>query len=130
MPAGDNEAVLREAFQALSEGDLSVVERTFAPEAQWRGVEPGTLCAGRAEIVKVMRRNRSSGVRGTIAEMAEHDPYVLVGFRPAQPREDGRPLEQGVAYAVVKMRDGLVLELKGCADLASALAYIAAGAAA
>jgi hypothetical protein len=37
---------------------------------------------------------------------------IVVAFRPDRPREDDRPLDQGIVYVVVAMRDGLVIELK------------------
>jgi Tfp pilus assembly protein PilX len=37
--------------------------------------------------------------------------------------QDKRPLDEGVAYVAVTVSDGLIVELKGCADRAAALAY-------
>ncbi len=51
-----------------------------------------------------------------------------MAFRPDQPRNDDRPLDQGIAYVVVTMRDGLVIELKGCADRIAAMTYAQTGA--
>jgi hypothetical protein len=36
-------------------------------------------------------------------------------------------LDEGIAYVVVTMRDGLVIELKGCADQAAAMTYAQSG---
>jgi hypothetical protein len=36
-------------------------------------------------------------------------------------------LYQGIAYVVVTMRDGLIVELKGCAHRAAAMTYAQTG---
>jgi hypothetical protein len=38
-----------------------------------------------------------------------------------------RPLDNGIAYVVVTMRDRLVIELKGCADRTAAMTYAQTG---
>jgi hypothetical protein len=50
-----------------------------------------------------------------------------VAFRPDHPRDDGRPLDQGIAYVVVTIRDERVIELKGCADRTAAMTYARTG---
>jgi hypothetical protein len=37
-------------------------------------------------------------------------------------------LDRGIAYVVIAMRDGRVIELKGCADRAAAMTYAQTGA--
>ncbi len=63
-------------------------------------------------ILTVIRRNLHSGLVGRIEETVEVGGRIVVAFRPDQPRNDDRPLDQGIAYVVVTMRDGLVVELK------------------
>jgi hypothetical protein len=50
-----------------------------------------------------------------------------VAFRPDRPRDDGRPLDRGIAYVVVTISDGRLIELKGCADRAAAMTYAQTG---
>jgi ketosteroid isomerase-like protein len=105
-------------------GDLSVLEGALDPEAKWRGVEDGPwICENRKMILKVMERNLHSGLVGRIEETVEVGGRIVVAFRPHQPRDDGRPLDQGIAYIVVTMRDGRLIELKGCADRTAAMTY-------
>jgi ketosteroid isomerase-like protein len=122
--------LLHRAWEAMSgAGDLSVLEEALAPDAKWRGVEDGPwICENRKMILKVMERNLTGGFVGRIEETVEVDERIVVAFRPDQPRDDGRPLDQGIAYVVVTMRDGRVVELKGCADRAAAMTYAQTGA--
>lgn len=112
----------------MSRGDLSVLEGALDPEAKWRGVEDGPwICENRKMILEVMERNLHGGLVGRIEEAVEVGGRIVVAFRPDQPRDDGRPLDQGIAYVVVTMCDGRVIELKGCADRTAAMTYAQTG---
>jgi ketosteroid isomerase-like protein len=115
--------LLHRAFEAMAQGDLTVLERSLAADAQWQGVEDGQLCENRTAILEVIRRNLPGRLQGTIEETIQDGPRVIVAFRPAKPAETERPLDQGVAYMVVTIRDGKITEMKGCADRAAAIAY-------
>jgi ketosteroid isomerase-like protein len=120
--------LLHRAWEAMSRaGDLSVLEGALDPDAQWLGVEDGQLCENRKMILEVMKRNLPRGFAGRIEETVEVGGRIVVAFRPDQPRNDERPLDNGIAYVVVTMRDGLVVELKGCADRAAAMTYAQTG---
>ncbi len=121
--------LLHRAWEAMSgAGDLSVLEGALDPDAKWRGVEDGPwICENRKMILKVMEHNLHGGLVGRIEETVEVGGRILVAFRPDQPRNDGRPLDQGIAYVVVTMHDGRVVELKGCADRAAAMTYAQTG---
>jgi hypothetical protein len=94
-----------------------------------RSVEEGpTNCEGRGTIIEVMSRNLAGRLRGSIEEMIQTGPRVLVAFRPEQQSDAGnRPLDDGIAYMVVTISDGKIVELKGCADRASATTYAQTG---
>ncbi len=120
--------LLHRAWETMSvKGDLSVLEGALDPEAQWLGVEDGQICENRKMILKVMKRNLTVGFAGRIEETVEVGGRIVVAFRPDHPRDDGRPLDQGVAYVVVTMHNGRVIELKGCADRAAAMTYAQTG---
>jgi hypothetical protein len=108
-------------------GDLSVLEGALDPGAKWRGVEDRQICENRKMILTVMKRNLTRGFAGRIEETVEVGRRIVVAFRPDQPRNDGRPLDHGIAYVVVTMRHGLIVELKGCADQAVAMTYAQTG---
>ncbi len=119
-------ALIQRLWAAISRGDLSVLEQELAADARWRAVTDGPWnCESREAIVETMRRNLAGRVRGTIEETIQDGPRVLVAFRPETPLMDNqRPLDDGIAYVVVTIRDGKVVELKGCADRAGATAYL------
>ncbi len=111
----------------MSGGDLSVLEGALDPDAQWLGVEDGQICENRKMILAVMKRNLKVGFAGRIEETIEVGGRIVVALRPDHPRDDGRPLDQGIAYVVVTIRDERVIELKGCADRTAAMIYAQTG---
>jgi ketosteroid isomerase-like protein len=121
----DAEQLVREAWSALSGGDVEVLERVLAPDARWRAVEDGPWnCENRGQIVEVMTRNLSRGLSGQVEEVLQPCPdRAIVAFRPAD-RDPARwPLEEGVRYVVLSFRNGLIVEMKGCATRRAALEY-------
>jgi ketosteroid isomerase-like protein len=119
--------LLRRVWEAMAQGDLAALETTLAPDAKWHGVEDGQLCPNRNAILDVIGRNLPGRSQGTIEETTQDGPRVIVAFRPAQPSQVDRPLDGGIAYMVVTIRDGKIIEMKGCADRAAALAYSQSG---
>ncbi len=124
--------LLRRAWEAMTRGDLTVLEGSLAEDARWRTVWEGTTnCEGRATILDVMSRSRAGRLRGSIEEMVQSGSRVIVGFRPERASDAAdRPLDNGVAYMVVTIGDGKIVELKGCADRAAAVGYAKTGKAA
>jgi ketosteroid isomerase-like protein/catechol 2,3-dioxygenase-like lactoylglutathione lyase family enzyme len=122
-------SLIQRAWDAISRGDLSVLEQELATDARWRAVDDGPWnCEGREEIVETMSRNLAGRVRGKIEETIQDGQRVLVALRPETPlQNDERPLDDGIAYVVVTIRDEKFVELKGCADRAAAKAYLASG---
>ena len=115
------------AWDAMTQGGPEVLGEMLAPDAQWYGVEDGQLCEGRKAIIDVMSRNLAGRLRGQIEETIQDGSRVIVAFRPEQPAQVDRPLDGGIAYIVVTIRDGQIVEMKGCADRAAALSYVQSG---
>lgn len=87
--------------------------RGFARTARWSSRSLSAIC--------------TAALVGRIEETVKAGRRIVVAFQPDQPRDDGRPLDQGIAYVVVTMREGRVIELKGCADRAAAMTYAQTG---
>jgi ketosteroid isomerase-like protein len=115
--------LVRQVWEALIEGRPEGLSEALAPDAQWFGVEDGQLCDGRAAIVALISRNLGGRLRGQIEETLQDGSRVIVGFRPDQPAQLDRPLDEGTAYVVVTISGGQIVELKGCADRSAAVNY-------
>ena len=121
----DSETLIRETWDALSQGDFDVLAAALAPDARWRAVEDGPWnCENRAAILDVMATQRAAGHgTGTIEEVLDVGERTVVAFRPDHHDPASWPLEDGIRYVVLTLRDGLITEMKGCATRAAALAY-------
>ncbi|HEY1687813.1 MAG TPA: nuclear transport factor 2 family protein [Solirubrobacteraceae bacterium] len=115
--------LLQRVWEAMAQGDLTLLEHMLAPDAEWHGVEDGQLCGNRNEILDVIARNLPGRLQGRIEETIQNGPRVIVAFRPERSAQVGRPLDGGIAYVVVTIREGKIIEMKGCADRAAAIAY-------
>ena len=114
MAMGESHEIelVRRAWDALIAGGPEVLGEVLAPDAQWYGVEDGQLCDGRKAIIDVMSRNLAGRLRGRIEETIQDGPRVIVAFRPEQPAQLDRPVDDGIAYMVVTIRDGHIVEMK------------------
>jgi hypothetical protein len=74
-----------------------------------------------------MTGNLPGRMQGRIEETIQDGPRVIVAFRPEQPGQLERPLDDGVAYMVLTFEHGRIIELKGCADRAAAVTYAQTG---
>jgi ketosteroid isomerase-like protein len=93
--------LVRRAWDALIQGGPEVLGEVLAPDVQWCGVEDGQLCDGRKAIIDVMSRNLAGRLRGRIEETIQDGSRVIVAFRPEQPVQLDRPMDEGIAYIVV-----------------------------
>jgi hypothetical protein len=90
-------------------------------------VEDGQLCQGRKAIIDMMSRNLAGCLRGRVEETIQDWSRVIVAFRPGQPAQLDRPLDAGIDYIVVTIRDEYIVEMKGCADRSAAVSYAQSG---
>lgn len=120
----DQVRLVRETWEAISHGDLNPLEAALAPDAKWRAVVDGPWnCENRDAILDVMAGNLSKGLSGQIDDVFVVGQRVVVGFRPDHHEPGAWPLDDGVRYVVLTMRDDLITEMKGCADRMTALEY-------
>jgi ketosteroid isomerase-like protein len=121
-----SEQLVRETWASLAGGDGEAVRAILAPDARWRAVEDGPWnCESREQILDVLGAQLEQGLAGEIASVEELGERAIVGFRPARHEPGAWPLDDGVRYLVLTFRDGLVVEMKGCATHAAALEYAA-----
>ena len=122
----DQEQV-RQTWEAISRGNLAPLEELLAPDAKWRAVEDGPWnCENREMILEVMGQNLvEAGLAGSVEDVKEVGDRTIVAFRPDRER-DQWPLDNGIRYVVLTERDGVITEMKGCADRQVALDYAGA----
>jgi len=122
----NHEQLVRSTYDAIGAGDFDVLAAVLAPDARWRAVEDGPWnCENRDSIVRVMKE-QGTGQAGTVEDVFDVGERVIVAFRPHRENPDGWPLDGGIRYVVLTLRDGLIAEMKGCATRADALEYAAA----
>ncbi len=121
----DHEQQVRATWEALSRGDFDTVGAAFAADARWLAVEDGPWnCESRTQILNVMRENRARRVlEGEVEEVLDVGERVVVAFRPARHDPEGWPLDNGIRYVVLTLRDDLVTEMKGCLNRQVAFDY-------
>jgi ketosteroid isomerase-like protein len=119
--------LVRRAWDAMTQGGPEALGEVLAPDAQWYGVQDGQLCDGRKAIIDVMSRNLGGRLRGKIEETIQAGERVIVAFRPERSAQIDRPLDEGIAYMVVTIRDGQIVEMRAGADRAAALSYVQSG---
>ncbi len=115
---------VQSVWEAVSQGDFAALEALLAPDAKWRAVEDGPWnCENRDTILRVMAQNLTeSGLAGSVEDVKAVGNRTVVAFRPV--RERGQwPLDNGIRYMVLTERDGMVTEMKGCANRQVALDY-------
>lgn len=119
--------LVRRAWVAMTQDGPEALGEVLAPDARWYGVQEGQLCDGRKAIIDVMSGNLAGRLRGQIEETIQNGQRVIVAFRPEQPALVDRPLDEGVAYMVVTIREGQIVEMRACPDRAVALSYVRSG---
>ena len=112
-------------MSGLNHGDFDALAAALAPDARWRAVEDGPWnCENRAAILDVMATQRAAGHgTGTIEAVLDVGERTIVAFRPDHHDPDAWPLDNGIRYVVLTLHDGLITDMKGCANRAVALAY-------
>jgi ketosteroid isomerase-like protein len=124
----ETDRLVRETWSAVSRGDFAVLDSTLAPDAKWRAVEDGPWnCENRSMILRVMKDRTRQDLVGDIDSVLDVGDRIVVGFRPSGHGPDAWPLDDGVRYVVLTLRDGLVIEMKGCIDRHAAFEYASAG---
>jgi len=123
----DRGEMIRRAFAAYEDGDLTLLEALFAPDARWLGVPAGgetSECPDRRAIVEVLRRQRDHGRRFELGEVIEEGDRVAVAVTVLNPAWSG-PVQ---TYKVFTFRTGGddVVRMNDCIDESYARQLLAA----
>ena len=122
------------ALAAMNRGDVEPAVALLDPDVDWRGRARGHLwwrqtpsCHGRDEArqnfeLQVVKGKARPGVRSFGLEQVEQvGDRVVIGGRWQM--EDGGEQEAGRFFQVLTVRDGLVVDIQGCASRRAALRY-------
>lgn len=123
-----NVETIERTWRALSDGDLQALRAVLAPDARWRAVEDGPWnCESAQQILSVIGRQLKDGLSGELVQIEDLGDRAIVAFRPSDGHEETWPLQSGIRHLVLSMRDGLIVEMKGCRTRLEAECYAAAG---
>ena len=117
-----NEWIVREAFLAYDRGDTARMMQFVHPDLQWFYLDRGLADSqpqirhGREELEKAVHQLADRGLRAQLeAVVAAGDRVIVVLQTPGLDEYRDR-LTGDWTYDVVTVRDGLIVELRGCRD--------------
>lgn len=123
-----NEALVRQAYQAYTRGDLSSLLELVDPDLEWTYLHPDfadpepATCHGRDELRRALQRQASSGLPAELEEVVLSGDSVLVVIH--QPGLDQLRVRQGNDrnYLVLTLDQGRITRMRACRDRAEARA--------
>jgi uncharacterized protein len=124
----DNAELIRRAYQAYANGDLTRMLALVDPELEWTYLDPSLehpqpqVCHGRYELASALQRQADRGLRAQLEEVVGHgDQVVVVVVRT--PGADAYRVRQtdDRNYSVFTVREGRIVALRDCRDRQEAL---------
>jgi ketosteroid isomerase-like protein len=123
-----NEWIVREAFLAYDQGDVSRMMELVDQDLEWTYLDPSVseprpqVSRGRGELEKALRRQAERGLHSELEEVvAAGDQVLVVMHTPGVDGYRSRPADDRT-YDVLTLRDGLIIGLHACRDRSEARA--------
>ena len=113
---------------ALESGDLEAIGELLDPDVRWGPPDdPDGGCVNRDQVLDFWRLSRDAGARAAVTEVVEGADTLLVGLQVTglAPAEDRR--NETVRWQVLKLANGLVIDIRGFDDRESAAARAGLG---
>jgi ketosteroid isomerase-like protein len=127
MTTDANEGAIRAAYDAYTTGDIEGLLAVFSPDLEWTYLDPGVenpapqVCRGLVEMRQALRRQADQGLKASIEEVhVNGNQVVAVIHVPGLDQLRSRQADDR-NYEVFSFKDGRIVALRGCADLAEAL---------
>jgi ketosteroid isomerase-like protein len=125
----ENEALIRNSYDAYSRGDVAAMLEIVDAELEWTFLDPSLadpqpqVCHGRGELAAALQRQADRGLTLQLEEVIANGDRVLVGVRT--PGVDALRMRQARDrnYDVFTVRDGRVVAMRACRDRDEALAF-------
>jgi ketosteroid isomerase-like protein len=117
-----SEWIVREAFLAYDRGDIAAVMSLVDPGLEWTRLDPGPggpqprVVHGRDELEKALRRQAGPGPRAELEEVIAAGDQVMLVMRTPRAGQHRPRRDDGQAYDVATVRDGLIVRLRACRD--------------
>src|SRR5215212_3390334 len=83
----DNAELIRRAYRAYANGELTRMLALVDPELEWTYLDPSLehpqpqVCHGRHELASVLQRQAERGLRAQLEEVVGHGDQVMVVVR-------------------------------------------------
>ena len=116
------DAVAARLRAAFASRELAAFGALLDPNVRWGGAEetPET-CHTRAEVLRRFSDMLSSGMQAEVVEATPGTDAVLLGLRVRHPVPGGFARERSL-YQVLRLRDGLITDIRGYPSRAAAAA--------
>jgi ketosteroid isomerase-like protein len=123
----DNAELIRRAYRAYANGELTRMLALVDPELEWTYLDPSLehpqpqVCHGRHELASALQRQAERGLRAQLEEVVGHGDQVMVVART--PGADAYRVRQAEdrSYSVFTLREGRIVALRDCRDRQEAL---------
>ena len=129
----ENEDLVRAAYQAYGQGDMTGMLALIHPDLEWTYLDPAfadpepQTCHGRPRLLHALNRQATSGLRSQVEEIASAgDQVMVVVHTPGLDQRRARPAADR-NYLVLPLRDGQVVAMRACRDRAEAAARAGLG---
>jgi ketosteroid isomerase-like protein len=121
-----NEALVRAAYQAYGQGDMTGMLALVHPDLEWTYLDPAfgdpepQTCHDRHQLLHALERQAESGLTSQVEEIASiGDQVMVVVHTPGLDQRRARSASDR-NYLVLTLRHGQVVAMRACHDRAEA----------
>jgi ketosteroid isomerase-like protein len=131
--SGDNEALVRSAYEAYGRGDVDRLLELVHPDLEWTYLDPSfadpqpQVCHGRDQLAWALGRQAGRGVSSELEEIESCGDKVMVAVHT--PGADQHRAWRGNDrnYLVLTLRQGQVVAMRAFRDLDEARSFTSEG---
>jgi ketosteroid isomerase-like protein len=127
MTIDPNEAAIRAAYDAYTEGDIEGLLAFFSPDLEWTYLDPSVekpapqVCRGLVELRRALRRQADQGLKAQIEQVQVNGSEVVAVIHIPGVDQLRARKSNDRNYDVFSFSDGRIVALRACVDLTQAL---------